>query len=290
MGRIKSDKAEGAGKGRGTKRKVIEPKAPHVDLKGPRTRSQGKVSKVEFRAAVDLGYKQPTINMRGGVGIPGKRTKLAVQEFAVLDFSKLKGELSPILEMSRTVREMRDRGEGIGPVRKKVKTVNRQVVYQEGAKDVHSLHVGNDIAAVSNSRSSKVYDYSDLAPRLDKRLATAKLNGKTYWKSKLPLEERRAHIAQGFQHLVGGDNEEAQKAFGKAGLTPKGQKWVNKMGTLMLAERGRELHGGGGDQVHTALGHVVGDGKTSRSFNDVFVKHAATLAPFALRGGAKTLK
>jgi hypothetical protein len=290
VGRTKSDRAEGADKGKGTKRKVIEPKTPHMDFKGPKTRAKGKVSQKEFLAAIDIGNRQPTINMRGGVGIPGKRTKLAVQKFTTLDFSKLKGELSPILEMSKSVREMRDRGEGIEPIRKKVKTVNRQVVFQKGAEDVHSLHVGNDIAAVSNGRNSKVYDYPDLAPKLDKRLARPKIRGKTYWKSDLPLGERRAHVAEGFQHLVGGNNEEAQKAFGKAGLTPKGQKWINKMGTLMLAERGRELHGGGGDQVHTALGHVAGDGKTTRSFNDVFVKHAETLAPFALRGGAKTLK
>ena len=41
MGRTKSDRAEGADKGKGTKRKVIEPKTPHMDFKGPKTRAKG---------------------------------------------------------------------------------------------------------------------------------------------------------------------------------------------------------------------------------------------------------
>ena len=264
------------------------------DIKPPRKslRSGGGIPVEEYRKAVELGYKQPTINMHGGVGIPGKRTKDAVQKFTKLDFTKLKEELSPILATSKKVRDMREKGEDIHAIRKEVKAVNRQVVYKEGATDVHSLHVGNDIAAVSNGRASKVYDYPDLAPKLDKRLAEATIKGKTYWASDLPLDQRRSHIAQGFQHLVGGNNEEAQKSFAQAGLTAKGQKWVNKMGTLMLAERGRELHGGSdANRVHDALGHVVGDEKNkSKSFSDVFVKEAGKLAPFALRGGAKTLK
>ncbi|WNL46885.1 hypothetical protein RKE25_04390 [Dyella sp. BiH032] len=291
MGRTKADKPSGSP--RGEKRKVI-PSKKFDDIKAPRKslRSEGKMPAAEYRKAVELGYKQPTINMHGGVGIPGKRTKEAVQKLHRLDFTRLNEELSPILDKSKAVREKRERGESIETIRKEVKLVNRQVVYKEGASDVHSLHVGNDIAAVSNGRVSKVYDYPDLAPKLDKRLANATNKGKTYWASDLPLDQRRSHIAQGFQHLVGGNNEEAQKSFAQAGLTDKGQKWVNKMGTLMLAERGRELHGGSGaNRVHDALGHVVGDGKSaSKSFSDVFVKEADKLAPFAQRGGAKTLK
>lgn len=291
MGRTKADKPSGSP--RGEKRKVI-PSKKFDDIKAPRKslRSEGKMPAAEYRKAVELGYKQPTINMHGGVGIPGKRTKEAVQKLPRLDFTRLNEELSPILDKSKAVREKRERGESIETIRKEVKLVNRQVVYKEGASDVHSLHVGNDIAAVSNGRASKVYDYPDLAPKLDKRLANATNKGKTYWASDLPLDQRRSHIAQGFQHLVGGNNEEAQKSFAQAGLTDKGQKWVNKMGTLMLAERGRELHGGSGaNRVHDALGHVVGDGKSApKSFSDVFVKEADKLAPFAQRGGAKTLK
>lgn len=291
MGRTKADKPRGSP--RGEKRKIIQPKQ-FDDFKAPRksARLEGKMSASEYRDAVELGYKQPTINMRGGVGIPGKRTKGAVQKLPRLDFTRLKDELSPILQKSKAVREKRAKGESIKTIRNEVGLVNRQVVYQEEATDVHSLHVGNDIAAVSNGRASKVYDYPDLAPKLDKRLAKATNKGKTYWASELPLDQRRSHIAQGFQHLVGGDNDEAQKSFAQAGLTAKGQKWVNKMGTLMLAERGRELHGGSGaNRVHDALSHVVRDGKgASKSFSDVFVKEAEKLAPFAKRGGAKTLK
>jgi hypothetical protein len=291
VGRTKAEKPGGSP--RGEKRKVI-PSKKFDDIKAPRKspRSKGEMPPDEYRKAVELGYKQPTINMHGGVGIPGKRTKEAVQKLPRLDFTRLNEELSPILEKSKAVREKREKGESIETIRKEVKLVNRQVVYKEGASDVHSLHVGNDIAAVSNGRVSKVYDYPDLAPKLDKRLANATNKGKTYWASDLPLDQRRSHIAQGFQHLVGGNNEEAQKSFAQAGLTEKGQKWVNKMGTLMLAERGRELHGGSGaNRVHDALSHVVGDGKsTPKSFSDVFVNEAGKLAPFAQRGGAKTLK
>lgn len=291
MGRTKADKP--GGNPRGEKRKVI-PSKKFDDIKAPRksARREGTMSPGQYRNLIELGDKQPTINMRGGVGIPGKRTKDAVQELPRLDFTRLKDELPPILEKSKTVREKRAKGESIKTIRSEVGLVNRQVVYQEGATDVHSLHVGNDIAAVSNGRASKVYDYPDLAPKLDKRLAKATSKGKTYWASDLPLDQRRSHIAQGFQHLVGGNNDEAQKSFAQAGLTAKGQKWVNKMSTLMLAERGRELHGdSGANRVHDALSHVVGDGKGApKSFSDVFVKEAGKLAPFALRGGAKTLK
>lgn len=262
-------------------------KTPHVDFKkGLKTRSQGKMSEKMFAAALALGDKQATANMHGGVGIPGKRDKAGVKAFPLLNFSKLKEQLSPILKMSKTVREMRGKGTDIQGIRDQVATVNRRVVFQKNAEDVHSLHVGNDIAAVSNTRGSKVYDYSDLAPRLDKRLREPESNGKQYWSSKLSLNERRSHVASGFKQLVGGNNASAQKTFAKVGFTAKGQKWVNKMSTLMLAERGRELHGGNGKKLETALNHVA----SGKSFSDVFVKNAGTLAPFAKRNGAKQLK
>lgn len=271
-------------------RDVIPPKKQINRYKAPDLRRSprrlGKMATEAYRAAVDLGYRQPTINMHGGVGIPGPRTKAAVEKLAKLDFANLATELPAILKTSQQVRGNKD----IKAVRKQVKPVNRRVVYREGAPDVHSLHVGNDIAAVSNSRSSKVYDYPDLAPKLDKRLnANNKAKGKTYFDKKMKATDRRSHVSDGLKHLIGGDNDKAQEAFDKAGLTEKGRKWVHKMGTLMLAERGRELHGGGGagsSKVSSALDHVKG----GRSFEDVFVKHADTLAPFAKRGGAKTLK
>lgn len=232
--------------------------------------------------------------MHGGVGIPGGRTLDDVLAFKPLKFNKLGKELGAILKTSKQIRAQRDAGGTIDEARLKVAEVNRKIEYPGKQMGAHSLHVGNDIAAVWNNSKSKVYDYPDLAQSLDKRLATsknAKDSTKVYWKSKKPEGERRGHVAQGLQHLIAGKPKEAQASFGEAGLTQRGMKWAYKMGSLMLAERGRELSGSGGTQVHKALDHVQGaGGKASRSFTDVFVKNADTLAPFAQRGGAKTLK
>lgn len=252
------------------------------------------ISKAAYRATIDLGNAQPTINMHGGVGIPGGRTLTDVRAFKPLQFDKLGTELGAILSTSKEVRKQRDAGGTIDEARLKVAEVNRRIDYPGKQIGAHSLHVGNDIAAVWNNTKSKVYDYPDLAQSLDKRLANpknAKNSKKVYWKSDKPHDERRGHVAQGLQHLISGDADKAHASFGQAGLTPRGMKWAYKMGSLMLAERGRELSGGGGTQVHQALDHVKGSGaKASRSFTDVFVKDASTLAPFAERGGAKTLK
>lgn len=270
------------GKGGGSGKKSGGLAPPHVPMK-KQTRSAGKISDAAFAAALDLGNKQPTINMHGGVGIPGSRKKEDVQKFTALNFKKLGTELPAILQKSKDIRGNKD----IDAVRKEVTPVNRQVVYRAGAPDVHSLHVANDIAAVSNSRASKVYDYPDLAPKLDKRLQNNNAaKGKTYFDDKVKPADRHAHVGQGLTHLIAGKNDEAQKSFDSAGLTEKGRKWVHKMGTLMLAERGRELSGGTDGNVKSALAKVKG----GRSFEDVFVKNAETLAPFAQRGGAKTLK
>lgn len=292
MGKVKTQpRKSAAGKSATDKKhKVIPPKKLIDAHKAPglrrSTRRLEKMPEAVYRAAIDLGNRQPTINMHGGAGIPGPRTKAAVTKLPRLDFAKLDTELPAILKMSQQVRGNKN----IAAVRKKVKPVNRQVVYREGASDVHSLHVANDIAAVSNSRTSKVYDYPDLAPKLDKRLqSNGKAKGKTYFDNKIKAADRHSRVSQGLQHLIAGHNDKAQESFDNAGLTAKGRKWVHKMGTLMLAERGRELHGSGGadsSKVGGALEHVKG----GRSFEDVFVKNAATLAPFALRGGAKTLK
>jgi len=279
----KKPKTGSSGGGKAT---VGGPKLPL--FKPPRQSSRLKGVKItddEHAMAVDLGNKQPTANMHGGVGIPGSRKKADVQKFNKLDFAKLGEQLPAILQKSKEVHGNKD----IAAVRKEVAPVNRHVVYRPGAPDVHSLHVANDIAAVSNSRASKVYDYPDLAPKLDQRLqSNNKAKGKKYFDKSVKSPERHEHVGQGLKDLIGGDNVKAQSSFDKAGLTEKGRKWVHKMGTLMLAERGRELAGGGvgSSKVDSALDHVKG----GRGFEDVFVKNAEALAPFAKRGGAKTLK
>jgi hypothetical protein len=252
------------------------------------------ISKEAYRATIDLGNAQPTINMHGGVGIPGGRTLKDVSAFKPLKFDQLGKELKAILKTSKQIRKQRADGGTIDEARLKVGEINRKIEYHADQIGAHSLHVGNDIAAVWNSSKSKVYDYPDLAQALDKRLASsknAKDSSKVYWNSEKPHDERRGHVAQGLQHLIAGDADKAHASFGEAGLTPRGMKWAYKMGSVMLAERGRELSGSGGTQVHEALDHVQGTGgKASRSFADVFVKNASTLAPFAQRGGAKTFK
>ena len=199
MGKVKTQpRKSAAGKSATDKKhKVIPPKKLIDAHKAPdlrrSTRRLEKMPEAAYRAAIDLGNRQPTINMHGGVGIPGPRTKAAVTKLTRLDFAKLDTELPAILKMSQQVRGNKN----ITAVRKKVKPVNRQVVYREGASDVHSLHVANDIAAVSNSRTSKVYDYPDLAPKLDKRLqSNGKAKGKTYFDSKIKAADRRSRGAR----------------------------------------------------------------------------------------------
>ena len=291
----------GRGKPR-EKRKIVDLDAPSVPMKKSKQRapfvprqsprlSGVKISKNQFDAIVEIGSKQPTINMHGGVGIPGGRTLEDVVKFTPFNFKKIKVETRGILRTSKKLREMRSAT--IEDKRKEVEKVNRKVVYSDTQMGTHSLHVGNDIVAVYNKTKSKVYDYPDLAMALDKRLESAQSldGGKDYWKSSKTLPKRRSHIAQGMQHLIAGDNVTAHQSFEEAGLTSRGLKWVQKMSSLMLSERGRELHGKGGTAVHTALQHVRGNTKTpSKSFTDVFVTHAITLAPFANRGGAKTFK
>ncbi|KGI78204.1 hypothetical protein [Oleiagrimonas soli] len=254
-------------------------------------RSRTPISNEDYRALLDLGNKQPTINMTGGVGIPGPRKLNDVTAYAALDFAKIPQQTGAILDMSAAVRGHGD----IESVREQVKTVNRKVEFAPDQMGMHSLHVGNDIAAVWNSRvkdKSKVYDYPDLAKSLDRRLEHPGSGKKTYWASEAPLEERRAHVATGMQHLISGDRDAAALSFGQAGLTPRGQKWAHKMSNLMLAEVGRDHHGGGdGSRVQQALGHVIGSEEhAGKSFSKVFVDKADKYAPFAKRNGAKTFK
>lgn len=280
--------------GESKSRELLKPKVTPLKRRSGRLNGE-KLDKATYAAQVELGYKQPTINMRGGVGIPGGRKAADVQKFSPLDFGQIGTQLGGILQTSKKVRKRRDdEGVGIQDIRKEVTTVNRRIDFEESQIGQHSLHVGNDIAAVWNSAKgkSKVYDYPDLASKLDERLANPNRKGKDYGTSGEPLDTRRAHVAQGMQHFIAGDREEALKSFDAAGLNARGRKWAFKMTSVLLAEKGREEHGGrDGSRVHGALGHVIGgEGTKGRSFQDVFATHADTLAPFAQRGGAKTFK
>ena len=260
-------------------------KAPTVSFKAPVRQSARQagttISKKTYEALVTLGDSQPTANMKGGAGIPGSRKATDVVLLKSLEFPKLDTQLKAILGKSKDIRGRKD----IKAVRTEVKEVNRHVDYEPGkGVGVHSLHAANDIAAVSNS---KVHDYAQLAPKLDKRLRS---NGATadkqYFKAGKTVAERHEHVGKGLDLLTQGKPDEAKAAFKEAGLTKKGRKWAYKMGTLMLAEHGREVNGRNPGQVTKALGEI----KKGKTFDEVFVKKADTLAPFAKRGGAKTFK
>ena len=122
------------------------------------SRLQGvSISKADFDAVVALGNKQPTINMHGGVGIPGGRTLTDVANFKPLNFKKLKSETGAMLKTSknfaRWAKRQIHRRQANGSRR-----VNRKMVYSKDQIRMHSLHVGNDSSAsVITIESLKCY-------------------------------------------------------------------------------------------------------------------------------------
>lgn len=271
-----SGSGSGSGSG-GGKPSPLSP--PHVPMK-PTTRSSGTISKAQFEKAVELGNKQPTENMPGGAGIPGSRKSTETVKLAKLNFKDIGGQTKAILDKSKAIHGRKD----IVNIRAEVAPINRHVDYEPGTPGlgVHSLHVANDIAAVSNG---KTHDYPKLAPKLDKRLSNSAPKD-TYFKKSMTVEKRHEHVGKGLQHLIAGNPDQAKDAFKDAGLTKRGRKWAYKMGTLMLAEHGREVNGRNTGQVGAALDEI----KSGKTFKEVFVKKADTLAPFAKRGGAKAFK
>ncbi len=232
----------------------------------------------------------------GAIGVPGGRTLDVVKTFTALGFNNLKSGLTGILKMSKKIRKAKEADPKgyLDQARQQALATNRKVNFQAGDKTgVHSLHVGQDIYAYWNSEAKQKgrgYRYDELAPKLDLRLeqptrTSAHGTVKKYWKKNKfnnTAEQRRQLVAQGMQGFIGGDMKTGNDRYTQAGLTDKGRKWANKMSNIMLAEKGREMHGAlYSDAVHQALGNV---GKNS--FNDVFVNKHSTLAPFAGSGDA----
>lgn len=256
---------------------------------GRRTRSQISISESEHRTSLDLGSRQPYLNMKGGVGIPGSRTSVGVSKFKELDFPNMGTEITAIMEGSKQARSMKS----IQEKRQLAKHINRRIVYEKDQVGIHSLHIGNDIAAVYNSKRRQhtvVYDYGGLARGLDRRLAEGFDLGVE--KGKDTLSRRRQDVAEGMREIVRGDIKTGVGWMKHAGLDESGRKWAYKMTTLMLAEHARGLHAIPSTdvkrktQVYESLGHV---GK--HSFRDVFASSKTKkLAPFAMRGGAKTFR
>ena len=239
------------------------------------TRSRVTISDQQHRMDIER-HDAETSRSGGGVGIPGGRKAADVKKFSTLKFSDLKGELGSILSTSTRLRGM----DTIQAKRKAVAKVNRRILFGGRQAGVFSLHAANDIAAVWNShkrKHSRVYDYPKLARKLDHHLFEGGDDPK--------LAERRQYVARGMQEFIGGDLKSGRALFKRSGMNPKASKWAYKMASVMLAERGRELHSGKRrQQVFDALGKV---GEKHR-FTDVFVSKAKTLAPFAKRGGAKS--
>lgn len=268
------------------------------------TRSQGEISAEQFQADIALGNEQAQRVGGGGVGIPGGRTAADVRLYRAMSWGGMDAELKKILQTSK---HFRANEVPLEAQREQVKDINRQVPFPKKKRSgLHSLHVANDIAAVWNSvvqGKSKVYDYPDLAPKLELRLTEGTRGKKKYFDDSASVENRRAHVAAGMQHLIAGDREAAFNSFKEAGATDRGRKWIYKLSNIMLAEHGREIFGKpkggakapkkkakskGNSPVFSALEHIRTGNAT---FEDVFAsKQTPKLAPFAVRGGAKTFK
>lgn len=258
------------------------------------TRSQKTISEVQHKAALELGDLQSERQGGGGLGIPGERKWNAVKGYSVMPWRRSKlPELTAIMATSKKIRLDQL---PIEEQRVLASSFNRRVSYPGSPikkSGLHSLHVANDIAAVYNSESkSKVYDYPDLAPKLDARLWAESRRSKggeerNYFDPRVAVSDRFEHVTTGMRHLIAGKATQGMAEFSAAGANARGNKWLQKFSTILLAERTREIaHGHEHKEVVSdALTHVA----VNRSFNEVFVTNAKTLAPFAQRGGAKKL-
>ncbi len=252
------------------------------------TRSSApKIDATAFRALLESGEKLARGARKGGVGIPGGRKAKDVVNFTRLSWDKgFNSELKAILEASRQARNL-----SLARKRDLARTTNRVVEFQEGQTGHFSLHVANDIAGVWNSpkHGATVYDYPDLTPSFEKRVTLGQRSAKRYFSADVPADERRKHIAHGFQHLISGRLDQANQSFGFAGPTARGYKWINKFSTLILSERGRELNAGIEDSTqgltHQALQGIVSKQAT---FGQIFDPSNRRAAKFVSEGGAKT--
>lgn len=245
-----------------------------------------RIPKDEHRANLDLGILQAQGNQQGGVGIPGPRTADAVSRFRAMNWrGGMSTDLDHILGGSEDAR-----GQELEGKQRIAAEHNRQVVFQQGQTGYFSLHVANDVAGVWNSptRGSKVYDYPDLTRSFEERFTRdASRSGETYFTGDLTADQRRMHVATGMQHVLAGDIDAANASFQAAGATQRGQKWINKFSTLMLAERAREVHAGIADSsqglTHAALGEIAAGRST---FSAKFMPGVGTAAAFVGQGGA----
>lgn len=230
----------------------------------------------------------------GGNGIPGGRKFDDVMRFKSMPKDRKKALVS-IINKSEKLRELKKGG---GKVDNKAvaQESNFRIEYpNQFPNTAHSLHVGQDIAAVFNSNKtggSRTYDYDTLTRSLDKRLGSnesTKGNRRgEYFNPAIKMTEnqRRGKIAEGLQARLAEKKDNGQKQFAEAGLTVRGQKWVDKFSTIMLAEKAREYKGGkDAGLIDAALVNLK-----SNSFHTVFVTKKNTMAPFAGKGGASEFK
>lgn len=279
-------------------------KRQETEPKGKKTIRANKFDKIEkpSRRGVAPSFAESaallaaaTKQKGGGNGIPGGRRYADVTRLRKLDIKKYDKTLKSIISQSRELRKIKKEG---GKINNKefAEEHNRQIVYPNQFDNTsHSLHVGQDIAAVFNTNKtggSRTYDYPTLSKSLDKRLESnqsskGKRTGE-YFAANITTtaNKRREKIAAGLSARLAGDMDKGQEHFQEIGLTKRGQKWVDKFSTIMFAEKAREIDGNkNGTLINTALNHL----KTN-SFQTVFVNKRETMAPFAGKGGAKEFK
>lgn len=176
---------------------------------------------------------------------------------------------------------------------------------QPGSRNAewHALGPGSDIIAVTatKDRHSRAYSYDALLPKIESRLFLENEASDTddikkiskYFRTdeikKIPSDaERRSAIAGAIKKYLEGNFNDGEMVLYEIGMNPRGRKWIHKLSTILLAERARELRGGGsldlsGSQVGKSVENISTYG-VSGTFS------SKDLAPFAARDGAATFK
>jgi len=271
----------------------------------PSLRRDGKISKEEHQQNIK-DHNEVTRHRGGGIGIPGKRSYEHVMSFQPLDGKNIHGELKNILSTSRDIRSKRKEMTAEEKAQKALEA-NRLVAsrIEPRRNTAHSLHVGNDIAAVYNgpTHGARVFSYAELAPAIDAKLALVEERnikagrlkkiraraekGKTYHDGKKKVGQRRNAVAKGLEQLLKGDVEKMTDILkNEGGLTTRGINAAARLGTILLAEQAREAEGGRGQGLVPAAVRNIAES----SCTETFVSDAGKKAPFAKPNNANIFK
>jgi len=238
---------------------LVQNNSNSPSLSHPATRSTtGKISEEQHKANIEIGDIQSEKQGGGGIGIPGERTADAVKNYRKLKRSNSESDLKSILRTKDTEFDPSE--------------VNRQVNYGAAHPEgvFFSLHRGNDIVAVMNiGGKSYVDDYQTIAKELDSVINSSKVIKKK--------------VVQALEHYYKGDIETGNILLNTLNLDIFQRAIILGASTTFLAEKARELKGGGGNNlVLSAIRSLK-----QHSATDVFVKKYQSLAPFAGKGKAQ---